>query len=57
MAKKMKYNVLVPVYTDAGRDHNGDKQFEVSWRVAGKANSLEHAKEKFGGYPILEEVA
>lgn len=56
MAKKMKYNVLKVEYTEAGRDSFGEKQFEVSFRVIGKANSLEHAKEKFGGYPILEEV-
>lgn len=56
MAKKMKYNVLKAEYTEAGRDSFGDKQFTVYFRVIGKANSLEHAKEKFGGYPILEEV-
>lgn len=56
MAKKMKYNVLKAEYTEAGRDSFGEKQFTVSFRVVGKANSLEHAKEKFGGYPILEEV-
>lgn len=56
MAKKMKFNVLKAEYTEAGRDNSGEKQFAVSFRVIGKANSLEHAKEKFGGYPILEEV-
>lgn len=56
MAKKMKYNVLKAEYTEAGRDSFGDKHYTVSFRVVGKANSLEHAKEKFGGYPILEEV-
>lgn len=56
MAKKMKYNVLKAEYTEAGRDSFGEKQFTVSFRVIGKANSLEHAKEKFGGYPVLEEV-
>lgn len=56
MAKKMKYNVLKAEYAEAGRDSFGEKQFTVSFRVIGKANSLEHAKEKFGGYPVLEEV-
>lgn len=53
MAQKMKYNVLAIQYTEAGKDWEGKMQYTVSWKVVGKANDFEHAKRKFGGYPVI----
>lgn len=50
-----KYNVLVPVYHEAGVDKKGNMQYNVSWKRIGKANSMKEAK-KFTTHPVLEEV-
>lgn len=50
-----KYRVLTIEYTPAGRNEYGDKQYAVSWKQVGLADSFADAKQKFGGYPVLEE--
>lgn len=46
------YDVLVPNYIPAGRDHKGNMQYNVQWTKVGKANSIEEAK-KFTPCPVL----
>ena len=50
-----KYNVLVPIYHEAGVDKKGNMQYNVSWKRIGKANAMKEAK-KFTKHPVLEEV-
>lgn len=56
MATKMKYNVLVPQYHEAGRNHKHEMTYYVSFKTVGKTNSLAKAKEKFGVNIVLEEA-
>lgn len=49
-----KYDVLDIVYHEAGKDHKGDQQYTVSWKIVGKANNMEEAR-KFLRYPVLQE--
>jgi hypothetical protein len=44
------FNVLKPTYTPY-MDF-----YSVRWVVIGQAYSMEDAKAKFGGYPVLEAV-
>jgi hypothetical protein len=44
----MHYAVLTPIY-----DRFGDG-YRVSWHQIGLASSMEDAKRKFGGHPVLE---
>lgn len=53
--KSKKYNVLVPLYREAGVDKKGEMQYNVSWKRIGKANSMEEAK-KLTKHPVLEEA-
>ena len=48
MATKMKFDVLAPVYHEAGRNVKGEMTFYVTWKKVGKANSMDHATDKFG---------
>lgn len=48
MATKMKFDVLAPVYHEAGRNVKGEMTFYVTWKKVGKANSMDHATSKFG---------
>lgn len=52
----MKYNVYVPEYTATRfRDEKGNTIYDVKMKKIGVANSMQDAKSKFGGYPILGE--
>lgn len=53
--KIKKYNVLTPIYHEAGVDKKGNMQYNVSWKRIGKANSMKEAK-KFTKLPVLEEA-
>ena len=44
------YRALKPIYTPWG-DH-----FFVTWSMLGIVDSLEEAKKRFGGSPVLEKV-
>lgn len=48
------YDVLKIVYREDGYDAKGNKNYAVSWRVVGQANSMEEAR-KFMPYPVLQE--
>lgn len=50
----MKFKVLTPDYIPAGRDFKGNMQYNVQWTTLGTASSMEDAKRKFGGNPVLE---
>ena len=54
MSKAKKYDVLVPVYKEAGVDKRGKMEYYVSFKSVGKANTIEEAK-KFTKHPILSE--
>lgn len=57
MAQAMKYNVLTIKYVPTGtRDNQGNMIFEVQFQKIGKAHDMKHAKQKFGGFPVLEEA-
>jgi hypothetical protein len=44
------FNVLKPAYTPYA------DWYAVRWVVIGQASSMEDAKRRFGGYPVLESV-
>ena len=44
------FKVLKPIYTPWG-----DSYF-VKWEVIGQATSMEDAKKRFGGAPVLEAI-
>jgi hypothetical protein len=58
------YRVLYPVYRKTGERisvTNGTRTseldvFAVTWRQTGLAGSMEEAKRRFGGYPVLEPI-
>lgn len=53
----MKYNVLQIQYKPTGqRDDKGAMIVDVSWKKVGTAKSMQEAKKKFGGYPVLEQI-
>jgi hypothetical protein len=57
----MFYNVLTPVYRKTGEKMEvAPGTFkdvcDVSWKKIGVADSMEEAKERFGGYPVLEKA-
>lgn len=46
----MMFNVLKPIYAPMG------EWFYVRWEVIGQATSMEDARKKFGGRPVLEAI-
>jgi hypothetical protein len=54
------YNVLTPKYHKTGETvttPRGETDvYAVTWRVLGIAFSMEDAKRRFGGYPVLEPI-
>lgn len=50
------YNVLVPTFTKAGKLFDGTIYYSVGWNKIGTANSMQDAKRKFGGSPVLEKI-
>lgn len=46
----MMYRALKPIYTPWG------DVFTVTWRELGIVDSMEEAKKRFGGSPVLEVV-
>lgn len=50
-----KFNVLDINYIPAGKTLDGKQQFNVSWIKLGTASSMQDAKRKYGGNPVLEE--
>ena len=55
--RKILYNVLIPVYSDAGKYRNSQGEitqlFNVNWRKIGEAYSMREAK-KLTKFPVLE---
>lgn len=49
------YNVLKPVYHEAGLDNKGNMQYTVSWKVLGKAKNMQDAK-RLHPAPVLEQI-
>lgn len=51
------YRVLRPVYVKTGEIREDGKPFlRVEWAEIGRAGNMAEAKERFGGYPVLERV-
>jgi hypothetical protein len=51
------YRVLRPHYIRTGEIREDGKPYvRVEWIEMGRADSLEQAKERFGGQPVLEKV-
>ncbi len=49
--------VLREVYTKAReKTPQGQDVYELSWKCIGDAFSMEDAKRKYGGHPVLEAV-
>jgi hypothetical protein len=46
----MTFNVLKPIYIPIG------DWVAVRWQILGQASSMEEAKRKFGGSPVLEAI-
>jgi hypothetical protein len=46
----MTFNVLKPIYIPIG------DWVAVRWQILGQASTMEEAKRKFGGSPVLEAI-
>lgn len=66
MKAAFKYQVLKPVYHPTGEfqirsDKSGRSSkveyFRIEWDVVGPADSMEDAKRRYGGHPILEKTS
>jgi hypothetical protein len=57
----MQYRVLRPFYERTGEtQHSAEGKTvhiqQVRWIEVGRASSMQDAKDRFGGYPVLEAV-
>lgn len=49
------YRVLRPIYIRTGEiREDGKPYFRVEWEEIGQSTSMEEAKRRFGGYPVLQ---
>jgi hypothetical protein len=51
-ARVNQYRALKPIFAKSG-----DFYKVASWTILGTCTSMQDAKRKFGGYPILEKIA
>lgn len=50
------YNVLSPIYVEAGKNFKDEMEYFVRWKKLGTAKSLEEAKKKYKKLNIVLEL-